>query len=989
MTNAKLFLYALAAAIVLLCTSCAQETPDIWRIDFRAQPIYFAKGCDPQTIDAVPEAGDSRWKLFEQSQGETKKSPTIRNSGLKGLPRRHFMSPLWGKDQEFTILIPFELGLPEMADLFTDPKSLPGVHLSGIGDNWEIFLNGYLVRSEVHLDENGKIESHRAYRSVQFPVNPAFLQFGTNTIAFRIIGDPNYTSTGLFYADGYYMSFYDTVIRHSNESFVLALCGVYIIMGLYHLVLFFLRRTWPYLFYGIFSILLGVYYFFGISLVYALIPDTNITMRIEYGSLFLIPALLLSFLYRLDNRKPFLFAQIFWGICLASTSMLVLFSPQFAEDYLVMYLVLAAFFVAIIFGYDIIFSFFRKYYRVWKGYSQTEGKRVTLLRVFTDAIIKTPLGNFIVGIVVLAVTVISDSISTVLFMTKGNASLFGSFVFASIVLLVLARRYGELTDEAMQAKAALEDTVKKLEVQTIAANEASHSKSAFLASMSHEIRTPMNAIIGMSELIRTDNFDAMQKTYFTDIRKMARSLLGLINDILDISKIEAGKMELTPTHFDLGEMFDTLCSSHNFTAAAKSLLFKSGITDDLPRAVYGDELRIRQIINNLVGNGVKYTERGFVSLHLSRERDPQRGTDMLVIAVADSGLGIHKEDLPKLFGTFERFDTKKNRGVVGTGLGLAIVKNIVDLMGGTVGAESEYGKGSTFTVRIPLVEGDAGRIEREEVFPRIMARNDARVLVVDDNSINLAVALGFLAKHNIQADTAFSGNEAIEKVKAASYDLVFMDHMMPVMDGTEATRLIRALPDRRFKTMPIVALSANAVTGAHELFIESGMNDFLPKPINADEMNRMLRRWLPPEKILGENRGSISENSTILHDDGLAPLFAELETIPELDVTAGLSHIGENRQAYGEVLKQLCAEFDGYLEEIRDFAADQDWKEYSIRLHGMKGVFANIGVESLREWAYRLEMASKNGDAATCLAETEGICDAMSLFIGKLRGTSL
>jgi CheY-like chemotaxis protein/two-component sensor histidine kinase len=474
---------------------------------------------------------------------------------------------------------------------------------------------------------------------------------------------------------------------------------------------------------------------------------------------------------------------------------------------------------------------------------------------------------------------------------------------------------------------------------------------------------------------------------------MARSLLGIINDILDISKIEAGKMELVPSHFDIGEMFDSLCSQYEFTATAKSLLFQSSIADDLPRVVYADELRLRQIVNNLVSNAVKYTKEGFASLDFSR--DTRDNTDMLVITVADSGIGIKEEDIPKIFDTFEQFDAQKNRGIVGTGLGLSIVQNIVVLMEGSVEVESEYGKGSKFTVRLPLVDGDASRIERVDNSPPIFADRTVRVLVVDDNSINLTVAIGFLKRHHIQPDTAASGAEAIDKVKEASYDLVFMDHMMPEMDGVEATRFIRSLPGERFKTIPIVALSANVVEEARTLFLESGMNDFLAKPINADELNRILCRWLPQNKISeSEDDGPTSRDAP--EDDSLNLLFAELRTIAELDVPAGLSHIGENRPAYVSILRQFCAEVDGYLEEIRRFLATEDWKEYSIRLHAMKGVFANIGVvstnseaPSLHEWALKLEIASKDGDTATCIAETEAIAEAMSQFRNKLLATSL
>jgi signal transduction histidine kinase/CheY-like chemotaxis protein/HPt (histidine-containing phosphotransfer) domain-containing protein len=511
------------------------------------------------------------------------------------------------------------------------------------------------------------------------------------------------------------------------------------------------------------------------------------------------------------------------------------------------------------------------------------------------------------------------------------------------------------------------------------AYSASKAKSQFLASMSHEIRTPMNAIIGMSDLMRTDNLDEVQLSYFSDIKKMAKSLLQIINDILDFSKIEVGKLEIIPVHYNIHGLYDNIVSMSKYTASMKELELRHSFDSSIPEAVFGDEIRVRQIITNVVNNAIKYTRTGFVSIDMKRIRKDEG--DFIQITVQDSGIGIKKEDFPKLFGTFQQLDAEKNRGIIGTGLGLSITKNLITLMNGEITFDSEYGVGTTFTVTLPLVEGDPDKIELKEISERVTAKDDVAVLVVDDNSINLTVASGFLGTHSIFPDTAVNGFEAIEKVKAKRYDLVFMDHMMPGMDGTEATKRIRELGGD-FKTLPIVALSANAVSGAYETFMEAGMNDFISKPIEALQLNAMLLKYLPPEKI------AVSKPS----EEEAGPeqaILDELGQIGDLDVNAGLSHIGNNKTAYIKILRQFCAEFDGYIADIQRFWSEEDWKEYSIRLHAMKGVFANIGVESISKWAYTLEYASKHGDADLCLKETEAICEAMNVFREKLLKTSL
>ncbi|MDR0867477.1 MAG: response regulator [Planctomycetota bacterium] len=391
----------------------------------------------------------------------------------------------------------------------------------------------------------------------------------------------------------------------------------------------------------------------------------------------------------------------------------------------------------------------------------------------------------------------------------------------------------------------LDDNTEIVKAQK-AAEDANRAKSHFLASMSHEIRTPMNAIIGLGSLMRTDNFDATQRQYFANIKTSAEGLLQIINDILDFSKIEAGKLTLAPRDFNLRLMFTNVISMLRFAADAKSLTLRQHLADDVPPMIIADETRVRQIVVNIANNAIKYTASGKVEVSLTKAPS----ADVLVLTVADTGIGIKKENLPRLFGRFQQFDLERNRGVVGTGLGLAITKQLVELMNGDIRVESEYEKGTTVTIRLPFVAVSATLAPATKAMPIVQAP-DAKVLVVDDNEINLVVATAFLEQHGIAADTAVSGAESVEKAAAASYDLIFMDQMMPEMDGIEATKLIRALGADYQKT-PIIALTANAMSGAKEMFIENGMDDFLAKPFDADELNVILNRYLPAKKIKPE-----------------------------------------------------------------------------------------------------------------------------------------
>ncbi|MDR3322426.1 MAG: response regulator [Synergistaceae bacterium] len=526
---------------------------------------------------------------------------------------------------------------------------------------------------------------------------------------------------------------------------------------------------------------------------------------------------------------------------------------------------------------------------------------------------------------------------------------------------------------------------RKLEVQTMAAKASSEAKSGFLASMSHEIRTPMNAILGMSELMRTDNLDDVQSRYFSDIRKMSHSLLQIINDILDFSKIEAGKFELIPADFNIFSLYDNICSLMRFTISGKALEFRHSIAEDMPAVLYGDEVRVRQIIMNIVNNAIKYTKQGYVDLEIRRTEI--NGSDYMSISIGDTGVGIKEEDFPKIFGAFEQLDKRENRGIAGTGLGLSITKRLVDMMGGEINFESEYSRGSIFTVLIPIVEGDAGRMIQSSLERRAVASGDARVLVVDDNVVNITVALGFLSKHNITPDVAEGGGEAVELARGKEYDLILMDHMMPEIDGIEATKRIRALGGEYYSTVPIIALSANVVSSARESFIEAGMNDFIPKPIEDDRLNAILLRWLPHDKLMDESALETDENEA--DDEALRPLFDLLSQVEGLDVHSGLSHVDRKKTVYITILRQFCNALDRDVDAVQAFLSAGEWKEYAVRTHALKSVFANLGYQFLSNWAFELEKAAMAGDADRCGRETDEFCAAMESLRAKLRLTGL
>jgi len=683
--------------------------------------------------------------------------------------------------------------------------------------------------------------------------------------------------------------------------------------------------------------------------------------------------------------------------------------------------------------------------------------------------------KFIISISSLVIFFIGGTLSNLNFKSVAVQyainDLFSASVLSVLVCYILNKikyvswhrqqKFMELIDETMNLAAKAE--------------AASKAKSDFLAKMSHEIRTPMNAITGMAELALRENIPDAAREHIITIKQAGANLLSIINDILDFSKIESGKLEIVPNNYLFSSLVNDVVSIIRMRVVDSNLSFVVNIDCNVPNSLFGDETRIRQVLLNILSNAVKYTKKGFVSFSVSGEIN--KDMVLLTIDVTDTGNGIKPEDLEKLFGEFVQVDLAAHKGIEGAGLGLVITKKLINAMDGDINVQSEYGKGSTFTITLSqkicspeplaLIEkpeeksvlvyerngiyadsiictvdnlgvsceraenndelreklkfknytflfvsysllGNVKEIMQEfksnakivvltefgeaiadmnlnvlampvhsisvanilngvsdnfsyntneNVTARFIAPK-ARILIVDDISTNLKVAEGLMLPYKMQVDLRLSGIEAIETVKVNSYDLVFMDHMMPEMDGIEATKLIREMGNENphYANLPIIALTANAISGTKEMFLSNGFNDFLSKPIDMVKLNTILIKWLPKEK---QEKLEIKTATT----DASASEAVGME-IYGIDIKKGISMTGGTLKSYMQTLAVFHKDGLKKLEEIRNSLKAGDYPLYATYVHALKSALANIGASELSESAKALELASKKKNTA-------------------------
>ncbi|MDR0906750.1 MAG: response regulator [Oscillospiraceae bacterium] len=941
------------------------ETPAF--VDLTQGDAYARYGFDTDVINTAPDMADGWVDFYADGSERGSKPLTIHNSGLPGLTRLSLLSPFKKPEYvEFTTLI--RVNIPaEQLDYMLGNRLNPTLNptplfLCAVSDNWEVYLNGNLVRSEWHVDESGKITLPSARNGIIIPLQSSLFREGDNYFAFRIIGDINATDIGFWMSSPIYLDSYDTIHRQHSDVLLVIIVGIYIMVGFYHLMLFVLNlEDRSSLYYGLASLCAACYGFVRTAYIYLVIQNSYVTSHLEVTSLYLMVPLFGFFLDMAGNKGNIgKVSKIYAAICVLLSVVGLFAAQQFVPYWTVITIV-----------YVLYLYFYRVLYRLIAD-SKQHG--------FFYMLTQTLHGSSVIAAAIVVICAVWDFVGLLFNSTMRGLTNYALLMFVASTSFTVARQSAMLQSQVIEMNTILEQSNEHLEEsvrertlnlenarreaeeERLKAEYANETKSTFLAKMSHEIRTPMNAIIGMSELILREDAPVSIRENTLSIRQAGNNLLAIINDILDFSKIESGKIEILRTEYEFSSLMNDCITVIRMRLLEKPIVFTVNVDCRLPGTLIGDEVRIRQILLNLLSNAVKYTDAGIISLNIRKEELADNKI-RLFFEVSDTGIGVKDEDIEKLFGDFSQLNSRRNMNIEGTGLGLAITRQLCDAMGGYVGVTSEYGVGSTFTAVVvqeydvcePLAEVDkpeeksvilyetdaatarsiSDALENLGVKHRVVKSDDdlraaldggeynytfvhfeifdrvhqilneenyqgttvvigdydasreskgartiaapvyavsvagvlnntdeigaytygqtgtarftapaAKVLIVDDVITNIKVAEGLLAPYNMQIFACKSGAQAIRMVQLNDFDLILMDHMMPEMDGIEAAHIIQ----EGGCGVPIVALTANAVAGTRELFMENGFSDYLAKPIELNKLAEVMDKWIPEDK---------------------------------------------------------------------------------------------------------------------------------------------
>lgn len=553
--------------------------------------------------------------------------------------------------------------------------------------------------------------------------------------------------------------------------------------------------------------------------------------------------------------------------------------------------------------------------------------------------------------------------------------IFMSLIVAEIVNSLITEQNHRLLDALRKEKRSQQE-----------AEAANMAKSSFLANMSHEIRTPINAILGMNEMILREEKDPAIRGYAGNIQASGNSLLSIVSDVLDISKIESGKLEIIPVDYEVNSLISDCCNMAAGRAKAKELELLVECADNVPMKLCGDETHIRQIIVNLLTNAVKYTEKGTVKLIVSgRFTD---GGFVLKVDVSDTGIGIAEENLPQLFTQFQRFDLQRNRNIEGTGLGLSIVKRLCDLMSGTITARSVLGSGSTFTVELPQKVVDStpcGGVNlnysagAEHEYHHSFEAPEAKILAVDDLPVNLLVIANLLKETRIKIDTAGSGRECMDKCSQQKYDLILMDHMMPEMDGVQTFEKLHGDKSSPNFETPVIMLTANALAGMREQYMDVGFADYVSKPVRGAKLEEAIRRNLP-ESLIKPASPEIPAEAVSTEPSGFADICS---TVPELNVNAALQYCCGSAELLNDLLHDFTE--NDHFSDLKAAFEEKRWEDYRRHAHSLKSTSLMIGLTGLSERARASELALKGGCTEFAELNHDSLIEEYSALLGKIK----